>query len=62
MKVYDILGNEVQTLVNENQSARKYSVTWDGKNAKGNKLANGIYYYRLTTGKQVAAKKMLYLR
>ena len=62
LKVYDILGHEVRTLVNENQSAGEYSITWDGKDAKGNKLANGIYYYRLTAGKQVAAKKMLYLR
>ncbi|MCD4791921.1 MAG: T9SS type A sorting domain-containing protein [Bacteroidales bacterium] len=62
LKIYDMLGHEVRTLVNENQSAGEHSITWNGKDTEGNKLANGIYYYRLTTGKQVNTKKMLYLR
>jgi len=62
LKIYNTLGQEIRTLINENKSAGNYSVTWDGKDAKGNKPASGIYYYRLTVGKQVDTKKMLYLK
>jgi hypothetical protein len=60
--IYNRLGQEVYVLVNDQKPAGEYNVRWDGKNAKGNKLASGIYYYRLTAGKQVDTKKMLYLR
>ncbi len=62
IKIYNQLGQEVYTLVNERKVAGEYNVRWDSKDAKDNKLANGIYYYRLTVGKQSFAKKMLYLR
>jgi hypothetical protein len=62
IKIYNQLGQEVYVLVNEQKPAGEHNVTWDGKDAKGNKLASGIYYYRLTAGKQVDTKKMLYLR
>lgn len=47
LKVYDLLGREVQTLVNERQSAGKYSVRFQ---AGG--LASGVYFYRLSVGGQ----------
>jgi len=62
IKIYNRLGQEVYALVNERKSAGEHNVTWNGKDAKGNKLASGIYYYRLTAGKQVDTKKMIYLR
>lgn len=62
IKIYNRLGQEVCALVNKQISAGEHSITWDGKDAKGNKLASGIYYYRLTAGKQSFSKKMLYLR
>ena len=61
LKIYNLSGKEVQTLVNENQSAGKHSVVWDGKDFKGNKLTNRLYFCKLITGKQVDTKKMLYL-
>lgn len=45
--IYDILGREVITLVNGNQSAGKYSVEWNGRNASGTILSSGIYIYRI---------------
>jgi hypothetical protein len=42
LKVYDILGKEVKTLVNEIKPAGRYSVVFDGSN-----LASGVYYYKL---------------
>lgn len=57
LKVFDILGNEVATLVNEEKSAGEYEVEF---NAKG--LSNGIYFYQLKTNKTVQTKKMVYLK
>ncbi len=57
LKVYDVLGREVATLVNELQSPGTYEVNFDGS-----KLASGIYYYRLQSGNNVAAKKMLMIK
>lgn len=57
IKVYDNLGKEVSTLVNENLSAGSYQVNW---NAAG--LTSGIYFYRLETSDYVATKKMLLVK
>jgi hypothetical protein len=57
LKVYDILGREVKTLVNEQQIPGSYEVRWD---ASG--LASGIYFYQLKTKDYVTAKKMILLK
>jgi len=62
IKIYNQLGQEVYVLVNEQKLAGEYNVTWNGKDAKGNELASGVYYYRLTAGKRVETKQMLYLQ
>ena len=54
LKVYDILGKEVSTLVNEYQQAGTFDVVFDGSN-----LASGAYYYQLTTGELNATKKLM---
>ena len=61
LKVYDILGNEVATLVNEEKSAGKYEVEFQA--AVGNRqLASGIYFYQLRAGSFIKTKKMLLLK
>ncbi|MGP8323229.1 MAG: T9SS type A sorting domain-containing protein, partial [Methanosarcinaceae archaeon] len=60
--IYNQLGQEVCALVNEQKTVGEHNVNWNGKDAKGNNLASGIYFYRLTAGKQVDTKRMLYLR
>jgi hypothetical protein len=55
--VYDILGKEVATLVNENQSPGTYEVTFDGS-----ALASGVYFYKLTAGDFSEVKKMLLIK
>lgn len=62
IKIYNLLGKLVNTLVDEQKTAGEYSFTWDGRNTQGKKLAGGIYFYRLTAGGQVFTKKMLYLQ
>ncbi len=57
LKVYDILGSEVSTLVNKQQSPGNYSVIFDASN-----LPSGIYYYRLTINKFSQTRKMLLLK
>ncbi|GIK23448.1 MAG: T9SS type A sorting domain-containing protein [Ignavibacteriaceae bacterium] len=55
--VYDVLGNEIAVLVNEEKPAGKYEVSWNASN-----LASGVYIYRLQSGLFVSSKKMMLLR
>ncbi len=57
IKLYDVSGREIQTLINQVQSAGFYSVTLDGSD-----LANGIYFYNLQAGKFQAQKKLTLLK
>ncbi|UCH66860.1 MAG: T9SS type A sorting domain-containing protein [Ignavibacterium sp.] len=57
LKVYDVLGNLVTTLVNENKFEGNYEVDFDGSN-----LSAGAYFYRLQSGSQVETKKMILLK
>ncbi len=57
LKVYDILGNEVATLVDEYRDAGKYEITFNASN-----LASGVYFYRLKAGNFIETKKMILLR
>lgn len=59
LKVYDIAGRLVQTLVNEELAKGAYTTKWAGENAFGNKVARGVYFYRLKTGKFTASKKLI---
>ncbi|UCH66949.1 MAG: T9SS type A sorting domain-containing protein [Ignavibacterium sp.] len=57
LKVYDILGNEVATLVNEKMEAGSYNITYDAAS-----LSSGTYIYQLRMGNTVETKKMILLR
>ena len=57
LKVYDILGNEVSTLVNEKQNAGSYEAEFDGSG-----LASGIYYYKLEAGGFVQTRSMVLVK
>jgi len=57
LKIYDVLGNEVATLVNEEKPAGNYKMDF-----KGNNLASGIYFYTLRAGSFVQSRKMLLLK
>ena len=61
LKIYDILGSEVATLVNEEKPAGNYEVEF--KSSVGSlQLASGIYFYRLKTGSFVETKKMILIK
>jgi len=58
LKVYDVLGNEVAALVNENQNAGAYSVEFDGSG-----FSSGVYLYRLeANGNHIDTKRMIFLK
>jgi len=63
LKVYNTLGQEVLTLVNEVQSAGAHSVIFDAKNNKNSySLASGVYFYRLQAGDFMQTRKMILLK
>jgi hypothetical protein len=57
LTIYNMIGQEVETLVNENQSAGKYSITFSA-----DKLPSGLYFYTFRSGEFSATKKMLLLK
>jgi len=57
LKIYDAVGNEVTTLVNERQESGSYQVVFNAS-----RLASGIYYYTITAGSFTASKKMILMK
>lgn len=57
LKIYDILGKEVATLINEELNAGSYSRTWNAVN-----MASGIYFYQLSTKNNNLIKKMILIK
>ena len=62
IKIYNILGNEVKTLVNENQPAGYQSVIWNGTDQSGNPVPSGIYICRITAGNFTKSQKMVLMK
>jgi hypothetical protein len=57
LKIFDILGRQVATLVNGQKQPGKYDVQWNASNN-----SSGLYFYRIQTGKFVETKKMVLLK
>jgi hypothetical protein len=57
LKVYDVLGNEIETLVNEEKPTGTYQITWFAEH-----LPSGIYFYRLQAGSYTLTKKMVLMK
>ncbi len=62
LKVYNLLGQLVATLVDESQTTGYKSVVWNGRNDVGSGVASGIYIYRMTAGRFTDTKRMLLLK
>ena len=60
--IYNSLGQEVKTLVNNVQFAGVNTMKWNGTNQSGQKVTSGIYFYKLTTEGFTAIKKMIMLK
>jgi hypothetical protein len=57
VKVFDILGNEVATLVNETKEPGAYEVEFDGS-----QFPSGVYFYKLTAGSFTSSKKLILMK
>lgn len=61
IKIYDMLGRDVATLINEYQNKGSYSINFNASTIGGG-LSSGVYFYRLTTSSTYATKKMIVIR
>ena len=59
LKIYDIVGREIATLVNEKLSPGAYHVTWNAVQSNGSGSVSGTYFYRLVAGNNVAVRRMI---
>ncbi|MFH1457196.1 MAG: C25 family cysteine peptidase [Patescibacteria group bacterium] len=57
--VYNMLGQEIRTLLNKQQEAGYFQIRWDGLDEQGHKVPSGIYLYKFEAGEYVRIKKML---
>lgn len=60
--VLNVLGQRVVTLINDRQAAGLHQVTWNGHNARGDEVASGLYFYRVTFDNSTRTKKMLLMK
>jgi minor extracellular serine protease Vpr len=62
LKIFDITGREVATLVSTEQDAGSYRVVWDGSNAERLPVSSGVYFFRLQSGRYSKTNKLVYIR
>lgn len=62
LEIFNILGQKVNTLVDEYMTAGQKIVTWDGRDLSGNEVPSGIYFYRLRSQDFLQTKKMLMIQ
>ena len=62
LKVFDIRGALVRTLVEDVKEAGRYFVFWDGTDNKGGRVSSGVYFYRIQTEEFVQTRKMVLLK
>ena len=60
--IYDMLGRQVKTLINQTQDAGFKSVVWNATNAYGKPVSAGIYLYQIQAGEYISTKKMVLLK
>jgi len=62
LSIYNMKGQKVKTLLNTRLEKGEHFVVWNGKDKNNKSVASGLYFYKLTSGKEVAVKKMLLLK
>ena len=62
LRIFDVRGRTVRTLVNGAQAPGRYAIAWDGRDERGNALGTGMYFYRLQTPTFTQAKKMMLVK
>jgi hypothetical protein len=62
LRIYNILGQLVRVLVDEEKGAGTYSIYWDGNDKNGQEVSSGIYFYKLDAGDFTKVKKMVLIK
>ncbi|MFA7056137.1 MAG: choice-of-anchor J domain-containing protein, partial [Candidatus Cloacimonadales bacterium] len=62
LDIYNIRGQKVRSLVNENRESGDHSVVWNGKDDNGKSVASGVFFYRMKSGKFSSTKKMILMK
>ncbi len=62
IEIYNLLGQKIKTVIDEEKPAGHHTVTWDSTDDWGNVVASGIYFYRIKAGSNVDSRKMLLLK
>ena len=62
LRIYNLVGQVVRTLVGERQAAGRYAIRWDGRDDRGLSVSSGIYFYSLSTEKFRAVNKLMLLK
>jgi len=62
MKVYDVAGRHVTTLVDADHNPGTYRVVWDGRDHQGSEAASGLYFYRITWNEKSETRRMVLLK
>ena len=62
LKIYNALGQQIKSLVNERQSPDNYKIIWDGTDNTGSKVASGNYYYRLVVNNETKTNRLILVK
>ncbi len=62
LRILNLLGQEIKTLVDQNQIAGLHSVIWDGTNSEGHSLPSGIYFYQMQTPTFMQTRKLVWIK
>jgi flagellar hook assembly protein FlgD len=62
LKIYDITGRLVQTVVDEHKASGEHSLMWNGMDASGRTVSSGVYFYRIDTNGGHDTKPMILLK
>jgi len=62
IEIYNVKGEKVRNLVNENFEAASHSVVWDGRDNMGRTTSSGVYFYKMKTGSFTSTKKMVLMK
>ena len=62
LRVYNLLGQDVETLINKSMAPGRYTIEWNGNDMLNNEVASGVYFYELRGKSFITRKKMLLIR
>ena len=62
LSIFNIKGQKIKSLLSDQIAAGEHSIIWNGEDASGKKVSSGVYLYKLNTGKQTYANKMVLVK